>query len=389
MSLGSVEWAIEQAEAGFEALAGLDPTELTGVEVLELNQAAQRLRTLADAVCVRAAGALDTSGAWAPEGAKSPVAWLQWRCRLSRGRAATFLRCARELRDMPATEAALMAGRITVEHVRLLIDARRLSPGAFTAEEERLVNAAARLRVTQLEKALAYWEHLHEPDLAERTAQEVFESRELSASRSLDDVVIVDAVLDPVGGAVFLRELERLEQELWEADWADARNRLGAAACEQDLCRTRRQRRADALRLMVERSAAKPAGATEPRVLLHALVGEESLNRICELSNGQVVTPGQLVPLLTRADIERVVFDGPSKVIDVGVRRRLFTGATRTAVLIRDRGCTHPSCDVPMDRCQVDHVHPYADGGLTTQDNGEGKCGFHNRRKGRTPPPAA
>jgi 5-methylcytosine-specific restriction endonuclease McrA len=83
------------------------------------------------------------------------------------------------------------------------------------------------------------------------------------------------------------------------------------------------------------------------------------------------------------------VFDGPSKVIDAGVRRRLFTGATRTAVLIRDRGCTHPSCDTPMDRCQVDHVHPYADGGLTTQDNGEGKCGFHNLLKGRTPPPAA
>ena len=145
--------------------------------MLELNEAAQRLRTLADGVCVRAASALDTSGAWAPEGAKSPAAWLQWRCRIQRGRAVTFLRCARELRTMPATEVALLAGQITVEHVRLLVDAKQLSPEAFTADEDRLVGAAARLRVAQFEKALAYWKHLHEPDLTEQTAQEAFEAR--------------------------------------------------------------------------------------------------------------------------------------------------------------------------------------------------------------------
>ncbi len=389
MSLGSVDLAIKEAEAGLAALARVDATSLTDVEVLELNQAAQRLRTLADGVCVQAAGALDTSGAWAPEGAKSPAAWLQWRCRIQRGRAVTFLRCARELRSMPATEAALLAGHVTLEHVRLLVDARQLSPDAFADDEERLVRAADRLRVSQFEKALTYWKQLHEPDLVEQTAQEAFDARELSASRTMHDVVVVDALLDPIGGAIVLRELERLEQELWEADWAEARSRLGDAACEQDLCRTRRQRRADAMRTMAERSAAKPADAKEPRVLLHALVGEESLNRICELSNGQVVTPGQLVQVLTKADVERVVFDGPSKVIDVGVRRRLFTGATRAAVLVRDRGCTHPSCDVPLDRCEVDHIQPYVAGGWTTQFNGEGHCAFHNRRKGRTPPPAA
>ena len=91
-------------------------------------------------------------------------------------------------------------------------------------------------------------------------------------------------------------------------------------------------------------------------MLIHALVGEESLNRICELSNGQVLTPGQLIPVLTKADLERVVFDGPSKVIDVGVRQRLFTGATRTAIHARDRGCTHPSCDEPLDHGQIDHT---------------------------------
>ena len=83
--------------------------------------------------------------------------------------------------------------------------------------------------------------------------------------------------------------------------------------------------------------------------------------------------------------MERVIFDGPSKVIDLGIRRRLFTGATRQAVQLRDRQCVHPSCDTPAERCEVDHIQPYTDGGLTVQDNGRCLCKYHHRRA--RPPP--
>jgi hypothetical protein len=377
------------ATGALAGLAELDLTRLTCAEVLELVEATQRLRTVADGVCVRAAGALDASGAWAPEGAKSASAWMQWRCRISQGRASSFLRCARELRHMPATEAAFLAGAISVEHVRALVDAKSLSPETFAEDEPRLVHLAGTSRVRHFDKVLTYWKHVHEPDVVEDEAQAAFERREAHASTTLDGTVVVDAVLDPVGGAIVLRELARIEQELFEADWAEARQRNGDGACAADLARTPRQRRADALRIMAERSAAKPADATEARVLLQVLVGEASLERVCELSSGQVITPGQVLPVLHQADVERVVFDGPSKVIDVGVRRRLFSGATRTAVQVRDRGCTHPSCDVPLDRCQIDHVIPYEAGGETVQANGQCLCRFHNHRKGRQPPPAA
>jgi hypothetical protein len=38
------------------------------------------------------------------------------------------------------------------------------------------------------------------------------------------------------------------------------------------------------------------------------------------------------------AHIERIIFDGPSGVIDVG-EARSFTGATRRAIELRDRHC--------------------------------------------------
>ena len=62
---------------------------------------------------------------------------------------------------------------------------------------------------------------------------------------------------------------------------------------------------------MAERSAAKPKGAKKARVLLRVVVGDDSLARLCELGNGNVIAPGQLLPYLDRADIESILFDGP------------------------------------------------------------------------------
>jgi hypothetical protein len=145
---------------------------------------------------------------------------------------------------------------------------------------------------------------------------------------------------------------------------------------------------------MARRSASVPDGAEAPRVLLTILAGEGRFASICELADGTVIAPGDVAPLLERADIERIMFDGPSRVIDVGVRRRFFTGALRRAIEVRDRHCQHPSgCDVPAERCHVDHIRPYAEGGLTTQANGRCYCGFHNRqreaRRRQRPPPDA
>lgn len=129
-------------------------------------------------------------------------------------------------------------------------------------------------------------------------------------------------------------------------------------------------------------------GLASPRPLVTVLVDAPTLTgRICELSTGTVVTPGEVLPLLCDADVERVVFGAGSRVLDVGERRRLFTGATRRAIEVRDRRCTHPTCSAPAHRCDVDHITPYADGGLTVQDNGWLRCPHHNPGRRRRPPP--
>jgi hypothetical protein len=155
-----------------------------------------------------------------------------------------------------------------------------------------------------------------------------------------------------------------------------------------DLARSPAQRRADALVEMARRAMALPPGARLPEPLFTVLVGYETFaGRMCELANGRVVTPGSLVGCLDEAWAERVVFDGPDRVKNVSVRRRIFAGATRRAVEVRDRECFHPLCDATIEDCQVDHVQPWSVGGLTVDENGRLACAFHNRLRHRPRPP--
>jgi len=96
------------------------------------------------------------------------------------------------------------------------------------------------------------------------------------------------------------------------------------------------------------------------------------------------VAPGALVPWLDAAYLERVVF-APERRVEVSATARLFTGATRRAVELRDRECVHPYCDVTSSRCQVDHRVPHRVGGPTTQENGQLLCGHHNRQREKQP----
>lgn len=381
----SIEVVLKEIERLFAEAAELDPDDLTDGEVADYAARSQRLRSMADAHCLRSAGVVDRRLVWASDHARSATAWLVFKATISKQRASTAVAGARALREMPLVEAAMLDGRITTDHARRLADAQRTNPEEYADDEERLVELAATVHYSRFDRVIRYWCHWAAPDDAETAAERRRAERRAHCSRTFGGSVAIDALLDPVNGEIVARELERLEQALFEDDLAEARERLGPHASLADLCRTPTQRRADALVLMAVRSAAKPPGASEPRILLQALVGEDTLRRMCELSNGQVVTPGELLPLLRWADVERIVFESPSRVLDVGVRQRLFRGATRIAVLARDRECVDPTCDVPAERCEIDHVKPYAEGGLTTQDNGEAKCKYHHRRTKPSP----
>jgi hypothetical protein len=193
--------------------------------------------------------------------------------------------------------------------------------------------------------------------------------------------------MDPIGGAIVARALDRLEKELFHQDWTAAKDRLGRDPFDGELGRRTAQRRHDALVLMAVRAMAAPPGARMPRPLLVAHFGatDAMFGRLCELADGTVITPGEALRVLPFAEIERAIHEAPDRV-RVSEKVRLFRGAERRAVEIRDRYCTFPGCHVPAEDCEVDHVVPYADGGPTTQENGRLRCQRHHPGRRRSQP---
>lgn len=88
--------------------------------------------------------------------------------------------------------------------------------------------------------------------------------------------------------------------------------------------------------------------------------------------------------------MRRIVVDSHSNVIDLGRRRRLFTGSSREAVELQNmlRGRTGIQCSWPGDRGRpfrqhADHRELAARDGPTNAANGDLYCSAHNRLKGR------
>ena len=371
---------LSDLEAAIDGLCAVDAAALgDGAAIEALHRQLARL----DAVTTRATAAFDAAREWEAAGARSAAAWLSVRCRLPRPACHRRVELGRALRDMPLAEAAWLAGDVTGAHAGRLARARTpVTADVFTRDEELLVGYGMRLTFRQFERAVAYWCQLADPDGVERDAAAQHAARRLHLSQTADGVWFLDGRLDPIGGAIVAEALGRVEQDLFRADWADAKSRLGDSVGASALARTAAQRRADALVELATRAQAVPAGARRPEPLFSVLVGYETLaGRVCELADGTPLSPGSLVAWLDRAWIERVVFDGPDRVVNVGIRRRLFTGATRRAVQLQGRRCFHPYCDQPADHTQIDHIQPYAAGGPTIIDNGRPACAYHNRQR--------
>jgi len=370
--------------AAVDELERVDPHMVGGDDLSALIVDIERQRARLEAIQAGLVGVWDARKVWAADGAKSAAAWLAHKAKAPAPAMRALVRFARRLAAMPHTAAAVRAGHIGAWEARLLADANRPEVAAdFARDEEMLVGHARTLGLTDFGRAVRYWEQLADPDGAEARARDQHAARRAHLSKTMGGIRVLDAAFDPVGGAAFERVFRSIETDLFEADWAAARAQYGPDVTVDRLVRSPAQRRHDTLVEMARRAGVAPRDGKAPRPLVTVVIDYPSLlmGRICELGDGTVITPGQVHGLLSDADIERVVFGPRSRIIDVGRRTRLFKGALRRAIQVRDRHCTHPGCDTPAEDCDIDHTRPHAHGGDTTQDNGNAGCPRHNHNR--------
>ncbi|MGI8794567.1 MAG: DUF222 domain-containing protein [Acidimicrobiales bacterium] len=375
--VAAIEIELKELRAVDVGLA--DPDEIAAHAVVMA-----RVGTCVEAEVAKAAVALDESGVWATGRCGTARSWLTDRTGVSRAAAGRWLRHGKAMRTLGLAGAAWETGEITTDHLSRLVRARNpRTAELMDRDEAQLVEQAKVLGFVEFDRLIGYWSHLADADGAEQDAETDRAARSAYVTRTFSGMWLGQITLDPVNGAIVALELERLEAELFDADRAEAKKRLGRDPKPEDLARTPTQRRADALVEMAKRSAAMPADATQARPLFTVLVGEGTFRHLCEIeTTNQPIAPGAVREWLDQALFERIVFDGPNRVIEVS-QRRIFPDALRRAIQVRDRACVD-GCRTPATRGQVDHVIPADAGGPTAEHNGEIRCAPANAAKGTT-----
>ncbi|MDY7101453.1 MAG: DUF222 domain-containing protein [Actinomycetota bacterium] len=381
------------------AHAAKTAADLVDAELGDAVTALARSRRKLESVEAGVVGRFDASGQWALAGYRSTATWVADRCKEHAGTARQRVALARKLRDLPVAAEAFAEGEITARHVERVAEARRKRPTALNRDaEELLTGAALDLAYNDFVKAVEYFEHRTEPD-EDPHPNPGQEERSCHSSKLLDGCGKVDATLDAIGFAAFDEALRRIERELFETDWAAAVAEWGDAASADKLWRTAAQRRADALVEMAVRATTAPKDGKrpEPLVIFHcdAATFTEEVKRQCdapyehpadgmsELHDGTVVHPANAVAAAVEGHVRRVVFQSPGVVINYGRTQRLFTGALRQLLSVRDRTCDGPGCRIDARHAEADHVEAWDDGGHTDEANGRCRCTWHHRRKHR------
>ena len=370
-------------------LGQVDPNDLCDEELREAVVELARLRDAFAAAEVRINRAFDVRRVWEADGARGGAAWLAHTTRAPKKECGQRLWLGRVCDDLPVAAQAWGAGEIGAAHVRRLARARNPRTAELMRRDEpMLVDHARTLTFGDFERDVDYWFQHADPDGADDNEMERRNRRTVSLDQTFTGMFSGHLLLDPISGTIISTELRRLEQELFQADWKQAKQELGRDPMSHELGRTPDQRRADAMVEMAVRSTTAPAGGKRPKPLFTLLLGAEKFHQLCQLGTGQVVAPAAAVPWLDDAQLERVLFDGAGERALTVSRKRTFSGALRRVLEVRGRQCGHEYCDVPAEQCEGDHITPYSAGGLTSQENGRPQCGPHNRARQKRPPPS-
>jgi hypothetical protein len=283
--------------------------------------------------------------------------------------------------ELPATAEAWRDGLLDGQHVRVIQtfvgDLPDVIPVETVEKAERfLARQAMKLRPDQLQKVAHQCALRINPDgkfsESDRARQRGF----TWCGQRLDGMSIGKLVASP--------EL-RANLDAWLARFAApgmcnpddqtpcVEGEPPAEAAGRDL-RSHAQRQHDALNALVRGQLGDPKLGVHNGLPVTVIVS----TTLQELTSGEgraVTGGGTLLPM---RDVIRMashayhylaVFDEhSSRPLYLGRSRRIASPDQRIVLYAKDRGCTHPGCDVPGYWSEVHHIDDWASGGLTNAD---------------------
>jgi uncharacterized protein DUF222 len=278
------------------------------------------------------------------QGYDSPISWIKENCHLPGGAAADRVCAGEQLERLTESTAALAEGRIGFAHFALL--ARTAEAVGTRFNETRLLKQAAQLSVMRFRNACMHARHAANPEDYVTEEKQGVEARSLTLTTVDNGLVLVNGILDKVGGAALRTALEPLAKRMGKHD-----------------DRLRDRRMADAivdLSMHALDSGLLPQQGSQ-RTAMQVTTSLETLLGLCgapaaEMEFSLPISAKAVERLACDCSVTRILLGSDSMVIDVGRARRTVRGPKRKALNARDKHCVWPGCDRPPTWTSAHHL---------------------------------
>jgi hypothetical protein len=373
-----------------EEMRGMDPAALEAA-LRELDV----VRREAESATALLLAHAEQARVFGRDGHRTPRALGMAACNWSYADAGLLVQCAHVLQILPSayglgvSQLHALAGLVADPRVR----------HALADAEALLVGKAQSLELHVFAGWLTEWERTVDPDGSEASLDRADRERDAKV-RVVGDATYVDAKSGNTQGAVVKEIFDAFCEAEFLADWEQGVAEHGEAMHRNLLARTDSQRRFDAFHA-VFLAAAKGLGKGESsgpvvnivwdqqsfeRQLVVAAGGtpdplDPNVAHFCRTAAGAAIDPRDALIAALVGQVRRVVVDSAGVIINLGRKQRLFTGAVREAILALQVACMWTGCR--QRPREVDHLIPWARGGLTDAANAGGACGHHNRWRAR------
>lgn len=401
------------------------PARMLGDHLVELSH----LRDLIDLALAHGAARFATTDEYDRQGATSPIHWMRGACHLPSHAAADAICVGEEALRLQASVAALTSGRIGFGHLALLARTARAIRESPTAtgefDEAPLLRKAEWHTISRFRTDCEHARHVADQRAVLEDQVDAVLARRLELSTCGPGGMFLRGWLDPVGGATLRTALEPLAARLGADDdrrrerrIADALVELAAHGLDDELPQADDTGGAVALtgatRSVEASGSTRVTAATDPvsdrvrddgpggapgAVEAAGAIGAAAAAGACrangsrrrrphlqvtasletllgldgapagELDFARPIAAATVQRIACDASVTRVLLGPDSTVVDVGRARRVPSGATRRALVLRDQGCAWPGCERPAAWTEAHHLRHWANGGATELGN--------------------
>ena len=287
------------------------------------------------------------------EGYDSPISWIKENCHMAGGAAADRVCVGQQLGQLDESSIALARGEIGFAHIALI--ARTSAAVGERLNEGKLLRQASNLSVAEFRTKCLHARHMADPEGYVDEEKQGVEARALTLTNTDEGVVLINGILDKVGGAALRTALEPLARRAGKDDNRDRERRLADALVDLSM-------------------HALDTGLVPQRTHMQVTTSLETLLGLCgapaaELEFSLPISAKAVERLACDCSVTRILLGSDSTVIDVGRARRVISGPQRKALAVRDRGCIWPGCDRPASWTSGHHLAHWIRGGPTDLPN--------------------